>query len=138
MSIDLLKEAFEGAKSPENNESSVNKGINNVYPDPPGRAPGTLDAKWGDKPAEGKDGSPAVYGTGVVREAHNGRGEMIERLFDSPKTTAPAEQNAMQAYFAHAKDGQPHSPMLQRGHDKTAERHEESLMDQVTRVVGRR
>jgi len=118
----------------ENNEDQSNKGRGDVYPPPEGRKPGTLDAKWGDKPPVSKNDDAAVHGTAVEREAHNGRGEMIDRLFDSPKTTAPAEQKEMSEFFANAREGHPHSPMLQRGREKTAA--DETLTDKVMKTIG--
>jgi hypothetical protein len=51
MSVEEIKRAMLGQV--ENNEDArVIKGVNNVYETPPGRAPGTLDAKWGDAPRQ--------------------------------------------------------------------------------------
>ena len=139
----LIKRAANGAV--ENNEGDTNKGVADVYPTPPGRSPGTLDARWGDKPAEGHDGYTDVYSTSVRREAEDGRGALLDRLFDSPKSTAPAEQALMHQHFENAGAGDPHSPMLQHGHSplrgKTAHAvyfDDETLTDQVLRVAGRR
>jgi hypothetical protein len=112
----------------QNNEDESNKGRADVYPQPEGRKPGTLDAKWGDAPPP-----PVTHGTAVEREAKNGRGEMIDRLFDSPKSSAPAEQKEMRELFTNADEGHPHSPMLQHGRAKTAA--DETLIDKVMRVV---
>lgn len=137
---DDLEEAFLGkvAEAPKNNEDETQKGVQNVYGPPAGREPGTLDAKWGDKPKDGPDGYPVNHSTGVRREARDGREGLLERLFDSLKATAPAEQAQMKAHYDHAGEGHPHSPVLQRGHSEKVARAEETLTDTVRRVVGRR
>jgi hypothetical protein len=138
MSVDQLKQAMENGKV-QDNEVTTQKGVADVRTAPNDRAPGTLDARWGDKPAEGHNGYPDVYGQAAVQEAKDGRSSLIERIFDSPKTTAPAEQALMRQNFVHAGDGEPHSPMLQRGHlAKTAEADRPSLTDRVMRLFGRR
>jgi|HubBroStandDraft_3_1064219.scaffolds.fasta_scaffold250740_2 hypothetical protein len=135
MSVAQLKEAMlaKAADAPKTNEDETNKGIGNVRTQPADRKPGTLDAKWGDHPTH----EPDVYGEGVVREARDTRGGLIERIFDSQRTSAPAEQALMSRLLTHAREGHPHSPLLQRGRppeEKTAS--DETLTDQVSRVVG--
>jgi hypothetical protein len=139
MSVEALKQAMLGkaADAPKTNEDETNKGIGNVREKPADRKPGTLDAKWGDHPPEGNNGYPDAYSTGVVREARDTRGGVIERIFDSQRTSAPAEQSLMARLLAHAREGHPHSPLLQRGRppeEKTAS--DETLTDAVNRVVG--
>lgn len=137
MSVDTLKQALMAKSAADNgklpnNEDETNKGTNGVRKDPEGRAPGTLDAPWGAKPPP-----PETYGTATRREAQDGRGDLLDRILDSGKTTAPAEQSLMRQYFEHAAEGNPHSPVLQRGH-KTASADSETLTDSVMRVVGHR
>jgi hypothetical protein len=138
MSVDTLKQAMLGkaADAPKTNENETQKGITHVRMPPEGRAPGTLNAKWGDTPREGKDGYPDVYSEAVHREAQDGRGDLLDRILDAGKTTAPAEQALMRQVFEHAGEGNPHSPLLQR--NKTASVDEPTLTDQVMRVVGHR
>jgi hypothetical protein len=134
---DIRQRMAKAADAPANNELDPNQGVNDVRKNPPDRSPKTLDARWGDHPPEGHNGYPDVYGTAAVREAHDGRAALIERLFDSPKTTAPIEQALMTQLLSHAHEGHPHSPLLQRGRlqeEKTAA--DETLTDQVNRVVG--
>ena len=137
MSVESLKQALIDSKTAEKldtNEDKPTLSQNNVYKDPPGRSPGTLDARWGDKP-----GPAIVHGTAAVDAAEDGRGGMIDRLFDSPKTTAPAEQELVRTIFnaETVNEGHPpHSPMLRRGKVKIAE--DESLAEQVQRVTGLR
>ena len=125
------------ADAPDTNLDDTQKGVNNVYETPPGRKPGTLDALWGDQPP-----NPDTYGTAVMRSAQDTRADMIERLFDSPSTSASAEQAMMSALFENARDGRPHSPLLQRGRSSTKDHSEakeaETLTDSVMRVVGHR
>lgn len=139
MSVYALKQAMLGkaADAPKNNEDETNKGISNVHRPPEGRAPGTLDAKWGDHPPKGHDGYPDIYSSAVLREGADTRGGMLERLFDAPKTDAKTEQALMGQHFNNARQGAPHSPMLQRGRIKAASA-EETLTDAVMRVVGHR
>jgi hypothetical protein len=104
---------------------------------PAGRAPGTLDALWGDAPPRGLDSSQAVFSTAARREAEEGRDGLAGKLFNSLAASAPAEQNAISDYFnaetvreAH----KPHSLLLRHHKDKYAS--DETLTDQVKRVVG--
>lgn len=128
------------ADATETNLDDTQKGVNNVYEPPPGRKPGTLNAKWGDSPPEGANGYPDIYGTAVMRAAKDSRADMVERIFDSPPTSAPAEQALMSALFENARDGHPHTPLLQRGRLPVAEHSEakeaETLTDSVLRIVG--
>ncbi len=118
----------------QTNENETDKGTIDVYPTPPGRAPGTLDAKWGDMPPQGPNGNPAIYGTAVVSTAKDTREDMLERLFSSPSTSAPAEQALMGSLFEHAREGDPHSPLLRRNRqEKNAS--DESLREQVARII---
>jgi len=139
MSVDALKQAMLGkvADAPKNNEDDTNKGISDVRKPPEDRKPGTLDAKWGDRPAEDQTHDPAVHSSAVRREAADTRGQMLERLFDAPKADAKTEQALMGQNFANARQGSPHSPMLQRGRVKMAEA-DETLTDSVMRVIGHR
>jgi len=118
----------------ENNEDQTNKGLANVYDPPPGRKPGTLDAKWGDTPPKSKTDDQAVFGKGVEDEAKNVRNEMIERLFDSPSSSAAAEQKLMGENFTGSAEGHPHSPLLQRERAKTAA--DETLTDKILKTIG--
>lgn len=70
----------------------------------------------------------------MEHEAKDGRNEMIERLFDSPKSSAGVEQKLMDENFVGATEGHPHSPMLQRNRVKTAA--DETLTDKVRKIVG--
>jgi hypothetical protein len=141
MSVEELKVALAAMDNGriENNEDHTNRGVANVYDPPAGRKPGTLDARWGDHPPEGHNGYPDVYGKAALEAAKDGRTDMIERLFDSPKTMAQVEQSLMAEHFVNAKDGTPHSPMLQRNHLPLKEASaDQTLTDQVMRVVGHR
>lgn len=137
MSVAHLKQAMmdnKTAEQAETNEGQMTRGVNNVYKQPVGRSPGTLDAQWGDKP-----GPAIVHGKAVIEAAEDGRGEMIDRLLDSPKTTAPVEQALIRDLFTAETVNEahpPHSPMLRRGKVKVAE--DESLAEQVQRVTGLR
>ena len=132
MSVEQLQQALlaKRAEAAETNETKTNKGTNAVYPTPPGRYPGTLDAKWGDRPPP-----PVSNGTAVVEEAKNVRNDMVDRLFDSPATSAPAQQAEMAQLFVNAREGNPHSPLLQRG--RMVKQGEATLMDRVARIVGK-
>ena len=132
MSVDLRALMGKVADAPKNNEDDTNKGIENVYGPPHGRSPGTLDARWGDTPPP-----PETYGTGTKREARDGRNEMLERLFDSPRTSADVEQKLLRQNLTHFNEAHSHSPLLQRGRVKEAS-GEETLTDSVMRVVGHR
>jgi hypothetical protein len=130
------------ADAAETNLDDTNVSVNNVYEQPEGRKPGTLNARWGDAPPEGANGYPDIYSKGVMRAAKDTRADMIERLFDSPGTSASPAQALMSELFENARDGHPHSPLLQRGRLPVAEHSEkdasETLTDAVMRVVGHR
>lgn len=133
MSVDKAAETI------ENNENESVRAQNNVRKDPPGRAPGTLDAKWGDEPAKDRDGDQVAYSSAVKREAHDGREGVVDRLFDSVASSAKADQDAIGDYFnakTVSEARTPHSLLLRHGKDKTAAA--ESLTDQVVRICGRR
>lgn len=133
MSVEDLKAALsKSAEAPADNEDGINRGVNSVWPVPDDRKPGTIDAKWGDRPPA----NMVNNGTSVVEAAKDGREDMIERLFDSPKTTAPAEQAAMSALFGGMASAESHSPLLTRGKEKKAS--DETLTDKVVRIAGRR
>jgi hypothetical protein len=144
MSVEDLKTTLASMSNGriEDNEETPQKGVNNVYEKPDGRRPGTLDARWGDPPAEGHNGYPDVYGKAALEAAKDGRGDMIERLFDSPRTMAQVEQSLMAQNFVHARDGMPHSPMLQRNHlplkEASVNESDLTLTDKVMRLAGRR
>lgn len=144
MSVEDMKVALAAMENGriENNEDQTQKGIANVYPPPEGRKPGTLDARWGDKPAEGHNGYPDVYGKAALEAAKDGRGDVIDRLFDSPRTMAQVEQQLMGQHFEHAREGTPHSPMLQRNHlplkEASVNESDLTLTDKVMRAAGRR
>jgi hypothetical protein len=66
----------------ENNADMGTKGRMNVYKDPPDRAPGTLDARWGDDPIPTTTlNYRGTYGTGTEREARDDRQGVLERIF---------------------------------------------------------
>jgi hypothetical protein len=141
MSVEDMKEALAAMSNGrlDDNEETTQKGVGNVYDPPADRRPGTLDAKWGDKPPEGHNGYPDVYGKAALEAAKDGRGDMLERLFDSPRTMAEVEQSLMAQHFDHAREGTPHSPMLQRNRLPLKEASaDQTLTDQVMRVVGHR
>lgn len=136
MSIAHLKEATAklAAGGLETNEDETTKGKANVYPPPPGREPGTLSARWGDAA-----GHTVVNSTAAVEAAREGREGMVERLFNSPSTSGPAEQELIRTLFNRdtVEDAvKPHSAMLRHGRTKTAS--DETLTDRVLRVVGHR
>jgi hypothetical protein len=125
------------ADAAETNEDSTQLSVNNLWPSHAGRRPGTLDAKWGDPSPSGVNDYPDVYSSAVMREAKDGRANLLERLFDSPRTSSPAEQALMSEHFENAREGAPHSPMLQRGRLPLKVAHaDETLTDQVMRVIG--
>jgi hypothetical protein len=141
MSVEGLKTAVSAMSNGrlEDNENETNRGVGNVYDPPSDRKPRTLDARWGDAPPQGRNGYPDVYGKAALEAARDGRTDMIERLFDSPKTMAEVEQALMAQNFEHAREGVPHSPMLQRNRLPAKEASaDESLTDSVMRVCGRR
>lgn len=140
MSVASLKQAMMNSKTAERmetNEGQMTRGVNNVYANPPGRKPETLDAKWGDKPPP-----PLTLGTAVQEAAEESREKMIDRLFDSPGTSAPAEQALLRDVLNPATVNAaelPHSALLRRGRTKLEKAAEdESLTEQVQRVTGLR
>lgn len=140
MSVEALKQAMtemKTAESAETNEDKMVRGVNNVWSNPPGRKPETLDAQWGDKPP-----SPMTMGQAANEAAEEGREKMVDRLFDAAGPSATAEQALVRDIFnpetvnaGHT----PHSALLRRGrvkNEKLAE--DETLTEQVQRVTGLR
>jgi hypothetical protein len=112
----------------ETNNDQSTVGVNNVYPKGDEREPGQLGAKWGDKPAD-----QTAFSDAAKREAANDRPKMIERLFDSLKTTASADKALVAENFDHT-DYESHNLTLQ----KSAELHGgETLTELVRRTCGR-
>ena len=132
MSVETLKQAMlnKAADQMHNNEDEAMQRPVQVHHDPAGRKPGTLDALWGDEPPD-----PEQHSDAVRREAKDDRNEQLERLFTSPASSARSEQAEMNQLLEHAGEGHPHSPLLQRGKQASAD---DTLTDQVVRVVGRR
>lgn len=142
MSIDLLKQALAAMDHGrlESNETTPQKGIADVYPNPADRGAGTLDAPWGEKPAVDKDGASVAYGKAVTEASLEGRQRMAERLFDSLPVAAAADKKLIGEMFTHANERVPHSILLQHGREKTASVNEKdlSLTDKVVKICGRR
>jgi len=144
MSVEHLKQAMQQRKTAEtleNNEDRSTVGVNNVYPNPPERAAGTIDAPWGehDVPKGGKNDAQH-YGTGVEVECQQDREKLLERVFDGVPQASAADKALIAANFDHGQPGahESHSPLLTR---KTAAHHAPSaptLVEQVRAVVGRR
>lgn len=131
MSVQDMQRAF-GDKQAEtlpNNEDATTVGAMNVYPNPSDRKPGTLDARWGDKPT-----APVENSEAVEREARNDRVELLGRLFDTLEPARENEKKLMSAQFS-TQNYEAHSPLLQ---PKVASvlRPDATLADQVSRVVG--
>ena len=112
-------------------ESRLVPGKMDLYPDPAGRAPGTIDARWGDAPNPDK----APLGTGTLREINRGRGEMLEKLFESFGSSSAAARAGIAQDFAPGYETK--APML-HPHIKTAAPHTPTLTERVRAVVGRR
>lgn len=113
------------------NEDETNKGVLEVYKTPAGRSPGTVDAKWGDTPLS----DPQIHGSGVLREANEGRKELLGRVFDS-MPAASANAKASVGDLFSTKDYASRSTLL--GHSKTASSPESlTLSERVRKVAGR-
>jgi hypothetical protein len=127
MTVEALKEALKlAAGETENNENEPTRGKANVYENPEGHQTNTTGGNVG-------------HSVAVVNAARDGREDMVERLFDSPKTTGPTEQALLHSLFnKETVDNAvtPHAAMLRRGRTKTAS--DETLTDRVLRVVGHR
>jgi len=110
------------------NEDETNKGVLEVYKTPAGRAPGTVDAKWGDTPLK----DPQVHGSGVLREAGEGRKYLLGRLFSSMPSASTNAKGVVGAAF-DTTNYESHSPLLHK--EKTASTT--SLSERVRKVAGR-
>jgi hypothetical protein len=133
MSVKYLKQALReklAAGSTETNEDEMTRGKANVYPDPPGSKQNTAGGNVG-------------YSEAAVEAAKQTREEMVERLFDSPKTTAASEQALVNSLFSEEairERSLPHSIMQRRGRDTSTvkQAEAETLTDKVRRVTGLR
>jgi hypothetical protein len=120
-----------------NDETTSVKGKQEVHPDPADRHPGSIHAKWGDKPALDADGYPNEHGSGVVSENNKDRRGVLNALFEDMGAAATADQAFVNQYFATpvGERRTPHSPLLQ----KEAEAHRKevpTLREQVHGMIG--
>lgn len=130
MSVAELKQAMldkVAAGRTATNEDEPTKGKANVYLPPEGCEPNIAGGNVG-------------YSAATLAAARETREEMMERLFDAPKTTAASEQALIHGLFSEEaiRERQvPHSILQRREKTKTASA-DETLTDKVLRVTGRR
>lgn len=77
----------------------------------------------------------------AAKEQHlEGRTDSLNELFDAMGPSASADQQEMRKLFNPEtfNGAVSHSPMLLRGRTKLASPEDETLTDQVRRIVGRR
>lgn len=126
----------------KDNEDDTNNGVMNVYPQPPGRSPGTIDAKWGDKPAPRPLGHDGNYGKGAFDEAMDVRHGVLGRVLDGMPQAKEHTRRTMAQLLEHAASGEHESHSAALSQEKTsAAQHlpdDPSLTDQVVAVCGRR
>ena len=118
------------------NEGHMAPGRAKVRPDPAGREPGTISARWGDQPKLDRDGYPTPQGTGVEEEANEGRAGVLENLFDEMGHAAAADKALIGQHFATptGEHRTPHSPLLQKS---AFARHEPTLRERVRGILGK-
>ena len=124
------------------NEDSTDKGKNTVYPDPPGRASGTIDALWGDAPPPRPHGWVGNYGTGVMEQAKDVRHGVLGRIFSGMAESKANAKAVVSQLLDHAArdEFEAHSANLTKEKTSSA-RHlaaDETLTDKVLGAFGRR
>lgn len=142
-----LKAPANRPSMPDNGELPDNQdmddtGLMNVYPAPEGRSPGTIDAKWGDKPAPRPLGYVGNYGKGAFDTAKDVRHGVLSRVFSGMEQAKDNTRKTMSELLEHAASGEHESHSAAMTQEKTsAARHlpeDESLTDRVMAVCGRR
>src|SRR5579862_7388811 len=91
------------AEAMPNNESSMNRGVMNVYDQPEGRKPGTIDAHWGDLPPARPLGYTGDYGKGVMDQARDVRHGVLGRVFDGIGAARANAKALLDEMLEHAK-----------------------------------
>lgn len=141
-----FKVAAESIRSGENNGAlpdNVNMGVTgvmNVYENPEGREPGTLNAKWGDKPIERPLNHVGDYGEGVMEMAHDTRHGVLDRVFSGTSEARRAARAEIAANFVHGANGEYEARTALLSKEKTASANvfdEGSLSDRIRSLVGR-
>jgi hypothetical protein len=99
-----------------NNEDQTVKGKTQVHPDPADRKPGTIDARWGDKPSVDHDGYPNDHSSGVTDESNKDRHGVLSSLFEDMGAASTADQALVNQYFSTPSGERrtPHSPLLHK------------------------
>lgn len=124
------------AEQVASNDASV-KGKQEVHPDPTDRQPGSIHAKWGDRPALDSDGYPSDHASGVVQEGNKDRRGVLEALFEDMGAASTADQALVNQYFSTPSgERRPaHSPLLQK--EGEAHRKEAlTLREQIHGILG--
>jgi hypothetical protein len=127
-------------KTPDN-EDATDKGVMDVYEQPEGRSPGTIDAHWGDKPAPRPLGWEGNYGKSTMDAAHDVRHGVLSRILSGMPQAKEQARAEMKALLDHAAEGEHESHSAALTQEKTSSVHapiEESLTDRVLSVCGRR
>lgn len=115
-------------------------GMMNVYKNPPDRAPGTIDAKWGDTPPARPLNYMGDYGEGAMEMAHDTRHGVLDRVFSGTSEARRAAQAEIAANFAHGSSGEYEARAALLSKEKTAATHvpdDGSFTERVRSIVGR-
>jgi|HubBroStandDraft_1064217.scaffolds.fasta_scaffold85558_3 hypothetical protein len=137
--MESIRSGDTNGKIPDNLDMGT-VGLMNVYPPPPDREPGTLNAQWGDTPIPRPLNWMGDYGTGTIEKARDTHRGVLDRVFDGMSEARRAAQSEINANFAHGSSGQYEARAALLEKEKTAAHHvydEGSLTDRVRAVVRR-
>lgn len=120
-----------------NDENTSVKGKQEVHPDPADRKPGTIDAKWGDKPQLDSDGYPNEHGSGITEENNKDRRGVLNALFEDMGAASTADQAFVNQHFSTPAGERrpPHSPLLQK-EGEAVQKEVPTLREQVRSTLG--
>ena len=119
-----------------NDEGRIVPGKQEVHPEPGDRKPGTIDAKWGDKPALDSDGYPNQHGSGVEEENNKDRRGVLQTVFENMGVAATADQAFVDQHFStpFGERRPAHSPLLQK-EAATYQKNTLTLREQVRGMI---
>lgn len=121
------------ADQTETDENRIVPGKLQVHTDPAGRQPGTIHAKWGDKPALDADGYPIAHGSGATDEAEEDRRGVLERILENVGDASTADKALISQNFHTTDTHTPHSILLQK--EGMEKRHDPTLSESVQSLL---
>lgn len=137
--LELLKTAEDAGEAPGDDDESTVGETPDPTPPPEDRGAGTTDAAWGEEPTK-TEGEPALhFSDEAVRQFRQGREKFLEKYFDSPSSSGPAEKQLVGQHFQHASSGQfeTSSPTLSDKSKLQKTSGVQTLLERVRKTAGR-